>query len=347
MDGHLWHGNYAPSLSLESYMSLVSHRFPALAQILWFDRAGADEALARLYRVSNEFETNAEGGRGDSYRLAQRHREVRSQGICSLFALAAGVREIYAIPPGFQAVDVLGGDGLLARVLKTLLPHIEEPVITSDMAGHMVIEALGAGLPAIRQQAQFLFMRDECVDAAILAYGTHHIPRGERLRAYQEAVRILRPGGKLVVHDFEVDAPAARWFTHVVHNYSQAGHSYEHFTAAELHNYFRASGLRDVEVRYMYDPLVIHADLAEHAYALITDYLLEMYGLTEIDFSDHSRENARDAVWKLAQECFYYQQGDASWDGEGKWTMEPVIRRSERGWVAEIPRIALVAVGEK
>lgn len=136
MDGHLWHGNYAPSLSLESYMSLVSHRFPALAQILWFDRAGADEALARLYRVSNEFETNAEGGRGDSYRLAQRHREVRSQGICSLFALAAGVREIYGssnltgmrLRRGYLGLDLaaaererMDGRGL-GRVAGTVMP---------------------------------------------------------------------------------------------------------------------------------------------------------------------------------------------------------------------------------
>lgn len=68
---------YVPDLTVEDYISFVKGSFPELADLLWFDRAGASAALEELSGVVNEFETNADDGRGASYRLAQRNRSLR------------------------------------------------------------------------------------------------------------------------------------------------------------------------------------------------------------------------------------------------------------------------------
>src|SRR6266699_3292089 len=82
--------SYVPGLSVEDYTSLIEKRFPAFADTLWFDRNGAAAAIDELCESVNEFETNADTGRGVSYRHAQRNRMVRARGIRALFTLAAG-----------------------------------------------------------------------------------------------------------------------------------------------------------------------------------------------------------------------------------------------------------------
>jgi len=336
-----------PGLSVEDYTSLIEKRFPAFADTLWFDRNGAAAAIDELCESVNEFETNADTGRGVSYRHAQRNRMVRARGIRALFTLAAGTGGVTQIHPRWTALDLLGGDGLLAHVFKTMAPHTENAVITSDMAGHMIVEALRAGLPAIRQQAQFLFMRDETVDAVLLAYGTHHITPADRPLVCQEAARVLRPGGKLVLHDFEQDSPVALWFSEVVHRYSRAGHRYDHFSTTEMERYFEFAGLHSVTIRRIYDPLVISGDSPAEARALIADYLLAMYGLDYLMTPRASRADIHQAVWELARTYFVYADHEIPGDSRGRRVKEPTIYRDNSRWTAEVPRVALVAVGEK
>jgi SAM-dependent methyltransferase len=325
---------------------MVEERFPALANLLWFDRPGANEALGNLRGLVNEFETDADTGRGSSYRHAQLNRMVRAQGIRTLFTLAAGVPTMERIPSDWTALDLLGGDGLLTHVFKTLAPQAGNSVITSDMAGHMVADALSAGLPAIRQQAQFLFMRDESVDAVMLAYGTHHIPREDRPLALLEAARVVRPGGLVVLHDFEEGSPVARWFSVVVDQYSKAGHRYDHFTVPELEEYFALAGLRSVSFHRVYDPLVMTGDSADQARWRLAAYLTDMYGLDHLAAPEENQQDMLDAVWELARNCFSY--GNAfTGGGISRWKGGPEVYSQDGGWVAEVPRVALVAVGRK
>jgi SAM-dependent methyltransferase len=338
---------YVPGLTVEDYVSLIEKRFPAFADKLWFGRNGAAEAIDDLSQCTNEFETDADTGRGTSYRRAQRNRMVRAQGIHTLFTLAAGVPSVAQIHRRWTALDVLGGDGLLAHVIKVMAPHTENAVITSDMAGHMIVEALRAGLPAIRQRAQFLFLRDETIDAVLLAYGTHHITPGDRPLACQEAARVLRPGGKLVLHDFEQGSPVALWFSEVVHRYSRAGHQYDHFSIAEMERYFEFAGLRSVTLRRIYDPLVISGGSPAEARSLIADYLLAMYGLDYLITPLMSRADIHQAVWELAQTYFVYADHELPDDSRARRVRKPTIYRHNSQWTAEVPRVALVAVGEK
>jgi SAM-dependent methyltransferase len=225
---------YLPGMTFDEYADLVRGRFPDLADVLWLDRPGAAAALRALADGPNEFETDGGDGRGASYRRAQRRRMVRSRGMRSLFAMAAGVAGTEDIPRDWRLLDVLGGDGLLAHVLRVVAPQVEVPVLTSDMAGNMVLAALRDGLPAVRQLAEFLFLRPATMDAVLIGYGTHHIERAARPLACAEAARVLRPGGRLVVHDFAEGGAVARWFAEVVHRYSRGGHPYTHFTSGEL-----------------------------------------------------------------------------------------------------------------
>jgi SAM-dependent methyltransferase len=337
---------YLPGMTIEDYADLVREQFPGLVDTLWLDRPGAEDALRLLADVENEFEDDGGVGRGESYRRAQQKRMVRSLGMRSLFALAAGVATPAGIPRDWRLLDVLGGDGLLAHVLRTVAPQVENPPITSDMAGNMILAALRGGLPAIRQLAQFLFLRDETMDAVIIAYGTHHIGPKERPVACREAARVLRPGGRLVLHDFEEGGAVAQWFSEVVHRYSRRGHPYTHFTANEMEFCLRSSGLRAVSVRRMYDPLILEGNDRAEVRSLLADYLFEMYGL--VGLADHTPPaDVRDAVWKLAQNYFIYRNGDGPDHDGTAWQREPVVYRTDTGWVAEVPRVALVAVGEK
>jgi len=335
---------YLPGLSLAEYAELIHREFPELADALWLDRPGIGAALASVTGTVNEFEDD-DAGRGRSYRRAQRSQLVRARGIHSLFALAAGVARLADIRPGWRMLDVLGGDGLLAQVLRTVAP--QAATITGDTAGNMVLAALRNGLPAVRQPAQCLLVRDEAVDAVVIAYGSHHIAPPDRSIACAEAARVLVPGGRLVLHDFEEGSPVALWFADVVHRYSRAGHSYRHFTAAEMAHHLAASGLRDVRVHRVYDPFVMRAADPARARDLLADHLVDMYGL--VGLADEAPADVRRAAWKLASNYFLYPDiaGGVDIAGGGSVRCEPVVYEAETGWVAEVPRVALVAVGEK
>ncbi|UNO43140.1 class I SAM-dependent methyltransferase [Streptomyces sp. MST-110588] len=339
---------YLDGIDVGAYLDLTREQHPQLYAELDFGRDGAREALKSLAQVFNEFETDdRENGRGDSYRRAQKHIAVRMTGIRRLFELAGGVKDVRDLSPTWRTLDLLAGDGLLTRALRVLAPQVRDGVISSDIARTMVTAALSAGLPAIRQDARFLFMRDAAMDAVILAYGSHHVPSDDRTTVFLEAARVLRPGGRFVVHDFEEGSPSARWFSEAVHRHSAAGHPYRHFTAEELREGFGAAGLRDIRVHRVYDPFIMGAATREDAVGELADYLHDMYGLCGLDHGDATRESVRARVWQLCEECFRFGPDDGGADRTDAWLRTPAVHRVGGQWVAEIPRIALVGVGEK
>jgi ubiquinone/menaquinone biosynthesis C-methylase UbiE len=329
---------YVPGMSVAEYCQAMRAAHPAHSALLWFERPRADGWVRALADCVNEFETDADTGRGESYRRAQRDAIVRWTGIARLLALALGDAHPTA-PDGWRMLDVLGGDGLIARAVraKEAAPLPADAILTGDIAGHMVLSALRQGLPAVRQAAQFLLLRSGCLDAVLFAYGTHHIPPDDRLAACQEAHRVLRPGGRVVLHDFEEGSPMADWFNVVVDGHCANGHRYQHFTAAGMREYLERSGFSDIVVEHVEDPLVVHAATRQLAWQRLTDYVLDMYGLVGLR-RGASEARARARVWALLRQHLRYSEGGHT---------EPAVYPEDGRWAAIAPRVALVAHGRK
>src|SRR5436305_4006493 len=225
-----------------------------------------------------DFESVAQGGRGELYRSAQQNPLVRIVGIRQVFTLAAQGHDLANLSPKYKILDVLGGDGTLARALSTLIPSSSMPsILTSDLSEYMVAAAQSYGLASLRQPAQYLLLKDACFDAVIIAYGAHHIPLDQRLQVCQEAFRVLKPGGNIVFHDFENNSPVACWFHEVVDCYSLTGHDFPHFIPQEIKNCLRDAGFGKVNVQYMYDPLILSADSPQQVELALGEHLLSMY----------------------------------------------------------------------
>jgi SAM-dependent methyltransferase len=330
--------SYLPSLFLREYLHTVATVHPQLREVLDFERPGAAAALAELAATVSEFDTDSTG-RGDSYRRAQRDTLVRWTGMRQLLELAS--------PDGSDPVtlilDVLGGDGTVARAASSQAACFESKFafITGDRSGHMVDKALAHGLPAVRQAAHFLFLRDASLDAVLLAYGTHHIPAHQRPPAAAEAARVVRPGGRIVLHDFDESSPMARFFAEVVHAHAPGGHDYRHFSRAELAGLFAQAGL-PVRVVDLYDPLIVRADTAQSACARMRDYVGDMYGVREFFAT-----MGDDEVWRLLTHHFDHTGYLAALGGRDGIPARPVVYRADGQFVAEIPRMAIVAVATR
>ena len=94
-----------------------------------------------------------------------------------------------------RLLDVGGGTGRGAAAL-----DVPERVVV-DAAGGMLQRARGKGLGAVQGDATRLPVRDEAVDAVLVVDALHHMPNATPV--VEEATRVLRPGGALVVREFD------------------------------------------------------------------------------------------------------------------------------------------------
>ncbi|HEX6873736.1 MAG TPA: class I SAM-dependent methyltransferase [Micromonosporaceae bacterium] len=329
--------SYLPSLTLDEYLRTLAKVHPRLHSALDFNRPGTVEALDLLAATRSEFDSD-HSGRGDSYRRAQQDALVRWTGIRQLLGLS-----IPGSSTGSSLVlDVLGGDGTLARAAHTRADSfVTEPaIVTGDVSGPMIDQALAQGLPAVRQAAQFLFLRDESMDGVLLAYGTHHIAPEHRPAAVAEAVRVTRPGGRIVLHDFDESSPMAGFFTQVVHAHATGGHAYRHFSRAALVALFEAAGL-SARVLDVYDPLVVAADTELAAKQRLCRYVGDMYGVGGYFAALADVE----AAWHVLVEHFDHTAYLSTVDCPAQ--SRPVVYQAGGTFVAELPRIAIVAVADK
>src|SRR5262249_50243245 len=146
-----------------------------------------------------------------------------------------------------------------------------------------------------------------------------------------------KPGGRVVLHDFEEGSPMAHWFNVVVDAHCANGHRYQHFTAAQMFELLDRSGFSDIVVERVEDPLVVHAAPPDLAGQGLTDYVLDMYGLVGLR-GGPSETVARKRVWHLLRRYLRYD--------EGRHT-EPHVYLADGCWTAVAPRVALVAHGRK
>ncbi len=121
--------------------------------------------------------------------------------------LAAGLAA--AERPVERVLDVGGGTGRAARALARDTEEVPGRNVTVvDASARMLAQARENGLPAVRGDAAELPFRDGSVDAVTIVDALHHFP--DRDGALAEAKRVLRPGGVLVVRDFNPETLRGR-----------------------------------------------------------------------------------------------------------------------------------------
>jgi SAM-dependent methyltransferase len=311
---------YLPGMTRSGYLAHVAQEHPLLLPLLDFSETALAAATPWL-TGPQEFDLSA---RGDSYLKAHQERRARSVGGLKILARAG------CFPDGRTPVviDALGGDAVLAQLWHDHRRCSGDAlIVTGDVSGDMVARALQTGLPAVRQPAQRMLLRDGVAHAVILAYGTHHIPEPERDLAFAEASRVLARGGRIVVHDFAQDSPTARWFGEVVDRWCPVGHPHRHFTATGLAESLIRNGFDRVSTSRMYDPFRLTAALPGLAVRRLLTHVAQMYGLT-------AALQTHGAQWLTQQIATCFPPGIS-------------VRRAIPGYLAELPRHALVAVGYK
>lgn len=335
-------------LSLVERLAEVREKWPEFFECIDLERVSEASCDLIVTMATSAFDFNSilGGGRGESYRLAQVNPLIRSTGITQLFNFIRPSNGTKEFTPQHKVLDVLGGDGVLARAIDQMLPEAVRPqIITSDLAEDMVLAAQAYGLFAIQQPAQKLLLKDNCVDSVIIAYGSHHIPDDQRLEACREAFRVVRPGGRIAFHDFEVDQPVSRWFGEAVHRYSQTGHPFAHFTRDEITQYLQKAGFDEVRVDQIYDPFILSDTTAKSAQTHLKQHFLDMYGLVRLT-ECNGLDRALEMVWELAHQYFRY---DYPGLGLEESFGAPHIKTYQKDgrWYVESPRVALVGHGVK
>jgi SAM-dependent methyltransferase len=317
---------YLNGYSFGEYLNHLSRDHPEMYGLLSRERCrDAERHIAKMNMASWEFEDEKAGGRGLAYNSAQKSADNRKEGMVTLLKCFSPSFEI----PGrnFRILDVLGGDGTVARFCRTLR-HQAPTVYTADISRFMIAACHAQALPCVRQSATGSLFRDNVLDGVLIAYGSHHLDSRARPLAVREAHRTLRAGGRLVLHDFEIGGRCARWFDSVVHPYSRTGHPHPHFSRDEMFALLTDAGFHEVEVFEISDPFTLHGSSPDEARHNAIMHLYDMYDLIKV------ADSAVDIMPRLERHI--------------DQTLGPIsIRQEEHRYVAEISRQALVAVGTK
>jgi demethylmenaquinone methyltransferase/2-methoxy-6-polyprenyl-1,4-benzoquinol methylase len=114
--------------------------------------------------------------------------------------------------PGMILLDLGAGSGRITARVLAAQPRLKHALLV-DLSEQMlrIAQRSLARWPVVQcvsGDGEALPLRDEAMDAAILAYCLRNIP--DRSLAIEQLGRVLRSGGRLVILEFS--APASRWF---------------------------------------------------------------------------------------------------------------------------------------
>jgi len=110
-------------------------------------------------------------------------------------AISTGLQK--AERPIDRLVDLGGGSGRATLAVKS---EVSEPLVV-DISIGMLSRARDRGFACALSDARRLPLPNASVDAAIIVDAFHHMP--EQSMVLDECTRILRPGGVLVIREFD------------------------------------------------------------------------------------------------------------------------------------------------
>ncbi|MCB9385182.1 MAG: methyltransferase domain-containing protein [Bryobacterales bacterium] len=125
--------------------------------------------------------------------------------------LPKAVVERLGLQPGMRVLDIGCGPGSLAREILSVQPEARPLGLDPDRgmlrfaqtrAGERACWTLGLG--------QALPFADETADCVAMTLLLHHLTRPQKERALAEAMRVLRPGGRLLITDWTAPKGVAR-----------------------------------------------------------------------------------------------------------------------------------------
>lgn len=163
---------------------------------------------------------------------------------------AAEIAEALSGPPMRRLLDVGAGPGAYARALLRRAPGLSAVLL--DLPGSLrVTREVLRGHPDLAGRVSLKagdyrsarFGREE-FDLVLLSHITHDESPAVNRRLLRESFRALRPGGRVVIHDFLVDDArtqplfGALFSVHML-AYTRGGRTY---TAAEYENWLREAG---------------------------------------------------------------------------------------------------------
>jgi len=110
------------------------------------------------------------------------------------------------LPPGAKLLDLGGGTGVLTEWVLQSRPDLEYLLI--DAAPGMLARGPERARKLVAR-AEELPLPDGSVAGVMLGEALHHF--GDPQAALREAVRVLEPGGRLWIYDFDPTEGVGRW----------------------------------------------------------------------------------------------------------------------------------------
>jgi ubiquinone/menaquinone biosynthesis C-methylase UbiE len=112
--------------------------------------------------------------------------------------------ELLKLPVRGRLLDSGGGTGRTALPLSRLAGQ----VVVADCSPHMLARARAKALPAVAARSEHLPFGNGSFERILVVDALHHF--GSQHAALADLARVLAPGGRLLIEDFDADRPAVR-----------------------------------------------------------------------------------------------------------------------------------------
>jgi ubiquinone/menaquinone biosynthesis C-methylase UbiE len=125
------------------------------------------------------------------YNFVEKHIWEDYTSACAL------INEYLSLEPQESIIDVGGGTGLIAKVLRSKTKN--STIVVIDLSRSMLEKINDPSVSAIQGDVTVFPLKDESFSLAILINTVHHIPQEKQQVALREVFRILKKQGRIFI----------------------------------------------------------------------------------------------------------------------------------------------------